>query len=156
MSENSRWFLRLFFCLVLAFGFGWYTARYLVRPSAISNPPPAGEAPEATADSPPSGGGRPVKTIGADSPGMREFLAAVKAGDFEAMRKLGGELFPKGAAVPDARRLFPGYEANNIPPYRVFAFLSDQGREQARRVMLTLDGENRVESFMAEEMPVVK
>ncbi len=95
-------------------------------------------------------------SLDAETKGMNAFLAAVKQGDFPTLQRLGRDLFPKGAAVREPEKLFAGFEANNIPPYRVFAFLSDQGMEKARRVMLTLDGEGRVESFMAEEMPVVK
>ncbi len=139
--------LRPILFILLGGVIGMFASRYYSsKPSSPAKPAPAPASAKTSA---------PV-SVNADSPDMKAFQTAVKTGDFAALRTLGQKLFPKGALVRDPDRLFAGYEANNIAPYRVFAFLSEQSREQARRVMLTLDGEGRVESFMAEEMPVVK
>lgn len=87
--------------------------------------------------------------------GLAAFLAAAEKGDYPEMEKSGPELFAKGVEIPDAPERFKEYEANSYPPYTVYAFYSQGSNEHVRRVLLTLDGSNRVESFLAEEMAVV-
>ncbi|MDR1745645.1 MAG: hypothetical protein LBS30_07830 [Planctomycetota bacterium] len=87
---------------------------------------------------------------------LREFLRAVSGGDFPAMKELGERLFVKGRKIEDAGKAFAGYETNSVPPYTVYALHAENAPDAARRVLLTLDGDGRVESFLAEEMTVVQ
>lgn len=90
-----------------------------------------------------------------DAAAVREFLAAVSAGDFPAMRELGGRVFVKGRRVGD-RAAFAEYGTNSVPPYTVYALHADNAPDAVRRVLLTLDAEGRVESFLAEEMKLAE
>lgn len=82
------------------------------------------------------------------------FLQAVDVGDFAAMRDRGGEIFREGRKMADAKSIFSRFEANSIPPYAVYAFFTRSDPDMTRRIMLTLDGDDAVVSFMAEEMAV--
>lgn len=87
---------------------------------------------------------------------LADFLDAAKRKDYEAMGKKGDEVFRKGVLVPDSGELFKDYAANSYPPYTVYAFYSEGSDDRVRRVLLTLDAEERVESFLAEEMTVIQ
>ena len=102
-------------------------------------------------ESPSTGGADAVRAAE-----LREFLSAVADGDFPAMRELGGRLFVKGRTVEDAGKAFAEYETNSVPPYTVYAFYTDNAPDAARRVLLTLDSGGGVESFLAEEMTIVR
>ncbi len=93
-----------------------------------------------------------VTTITADE--LQEFFQAVEQGDFHAMSSLGKKLFIPGRKIEDAETTLAGYQTNSLPPYTVYAFFIANTRDKTRRVMLALDGEGRIESFLAEEMAV--
>lgn len=97
-----------------------------------------------------------AKPAGVDRNAVARFLEAAKRGDYAEMAKTGDRVFPRGAKVAKSGELFKEYEANSFPPYTVYAFYSEGSDERVRRVLLTLDGEERVESFLAEEMAVVQ
>lgn len=94
------------------------------------------------------------KTLGEAD--LEPFLAAARSRDFKAMSAIGKELFRKGDDIPDRELLFAEYAVDSFPPYQVYAFLTSNTGEYVYRVMLTVTDDNKVESFMAEEMPVVK
>lgn len=87
---------------------------------------------------------------------LEPFFQAVAKGDFSAMAKLGEKVFLSGRTVDAAEKTLAGYETNSFPPYTVYAFYVANTPDKTRRVLLTLDGDNRVESFLAEEMSVIK
>ncbi len=87
---------------------------------------------------------------------VARFLVAVAAGDFDAMRDIGGRTFWKGVVIPDHAERFGGYATNSLPPYTVYAFYVELGETRGRRVMLTVDADGVVDSFMAEEMKIVE
>lgn len=99
------------------------------------------------------------ETAGAESVNaadVREFMQAVSRRDFAAMERLGEKAFVKGRAVENVDDVLAGYETNSFPPYTVYALFTDNTADATRRVLLTLDADNRVESFMAEEMAIIK
>lgn len=106
--------------------------------------PPAQTEPEAP----------PAKVIGEAE--VKEFLAAVEAEDFAAMTRIGSDLFKKGDKIPDRTRLFGDHAVESFPPFQVYAFMTHASNKEIRRVLLTIDENDQVESFMAEEMPVVQ
>lgn len=106
--------------------------------------PPAEVEPEAP----------PAKVIGEAE--VKEFLDAVEAEDFAAMTRIGTGLFKKGDKIPDRARLFGDHAVESFPPFQVYAFMTHASDKEIRRVLLTIDENDLVESFMAEEMPVVR
>ncbi len=96
----------------------------------------------------------PGKTI--DAAGLGDFLKAAETGDYPAMAEIGGKLFVKGDTIPDHKRLLSSYAVDGFPPYQVYKFYSATTDTRIYRVLLTMDDNNTVESFMAEEMPVVR
>lgn len=87
--------------------------------------------------------------------GMTRFLKAAADGDFAVMQSEGRRIFTPGKAIPDSAALLAPYQVNSHPPYLVYAFLTENTEKATRRVLLTMDGQDRVESFLAEEMAVV-
>lgn len=85
---------------------------------------------------------------------MKEFLRAAESGDFAVMRDHGDGIFREGKTIPNAGSLFARFEANSFPPYSVYAFFTSSDPDMTRRVILTLDDQGKVVSFMAEEMVV--
>lgn len=111
----------------------------------------AGQSGAVREEEPPT---RPGRTLGEAE--MKPFLDAARSGDFKAMAAAGGELFIKGDVIPDRESLFAEYAVDSFPPFQVYAFYTAAAGGYVYRVLLTLDENNKVESFMAEEMPVVK
>lgn len=130
--------LALFFLL----GFALAVALGHVLPKAVSVAPM-----ESTPE-------KPSQTV--DAAGLERFLDAARRGDYQTMANDGGEVFWKGVHIPDSKNLFKDYEANSFPPYTVYAFYSQGSNEKVRRVLLTMDEKERVESFLAEEMTVLQ
>ncbi len=95
---------------------------------------------------------RDVTTITPDE--LRDFFQAVEAGDFPAMASLGKKVFVHGRKIADAEKTLAGYQTNSLPPYTVYALYIAGTPEKTSRVMLALDQDDRIESFLAEEMPV--
>lgn len=87
---------------------------------------------------------------------MDGFFDAASRGDFAAMSGIGRTLFTPGRKIPDAERVFAGYETSSYPPHTVYAFFTESAEDKVRRVLLTLDENDRVESFMAEEMSIIQ
>lgn len=87
--------------------------------------------------------------------GMTRFLEAAKSGDFTAMQNEGSRIFTPGKVIPDSTVLLAPYRVNSHPPYQVYAFLTENTDKATRRVLLTMDERDRIESFLAEEMAVV-
>ena len=87
---------------------------------------------------------------------LREFFRAVEAGDYAAARGRGEKLFTKGTGIPGSADIFAAYAVTSYPPNAVYAFLRQIAGDKTRRIMLTLDPEDKVISFMAEEMNIVK
>lgn len=83
------------------------------------------------------------------------FMRAVTTESFAAAARHGEQLFQTGRklAVPEDR-LAP-YLTTSFPPNRVYVLHVENASDAVRRVLLTLDGDNRVVSFLAEEMRVV-
>ena len=107
---------------------------------------------------------RPVKEVVAD-PGagvtlgeaeLAEFFQAAESSDFEAMDRLGRELFKAGATVADRERLLAEYETTSYPPHTVYAFSTEIRDDAIHRVLLTLDDNDKVVSFLSEKMEIVK
>lgn len=97
----------------------------------------------------------------ADGPVLREgelegFFQAVDKSDYPAIKELGEALFVPGVRLADAARLLAPYAVNSFPPYSVYALYTFNNADLTRRVLLTLDDRDRVESFLAEEMAVIK
>ena len=84
------------------------------------------------------------------------FFQAVARKDFPAMAKSGERVFVQGDKIENAGKTLAGYETNSFPPHTVYAFFSENLPDKTRRVLLTLDGDDRVTSFMAEEMSVIQ
>ncbi len=123
---------------VLAFGLAWALFRQEGAPA-----PAAGQTAAA-----------PARTLKPED--LKEFLQAVEAGDYIAVRDRGEKLFVEGTNIPGSAGLFSAYATNSYPPNAVYSFLSEIGGGTTRRVMLTIDQEDKVVSFMAEEMNIVK
>ena len=88
---------------------------------------------------------------------IAEFFGAVVEEDYAAMARIGKELFEPGALIPDHKQLFIEYETASFPPYQVYAFYTKNKDNVVYRVLLTVDEEvNKVESFLAEDMPIVQ
>ncbi len=87
---------------------------------------------------------------------VARFLDAATAGDYDAMRDIGNRTFRKGVVIADHAERFDGYATNSLPPYTVYAFYVELGETRGRRVMLTVDADGVVDSFMAEEMKIVE
>ncbi|MCD7898285.1 MAG: hypothetical protein LUG50_16715 [Planctomycetaceae bacterium] len=87
---------------------------------------------------------------------VARFLEAVKAEDYDAMRDVGGRTFRKGVVVADHAEWFGDYATTSHPPYAVYAFYVELAETRGRRVMLTVDADGVVDSFMAEEMKIVE
>lgn len=137
---NTPWKKYLF--IVIAFALGFAAALVIGRKTSQSGKEDASLV-------------APTQPGLIDPAGLVAFLAAAKKGDYAVMEKSGSALFAKGAQIPNAPEQFKEYEANSFPPYTVYAFYSQGSSERVRRVLLTLDENNRVESFLAEEMTVV-
>ena len=102
----------------------------------------------------------PAQTV-ADGPVLHEselegFFQAVAKGDYPAIKESGEALFLPGVRLADAARLLEPYAVNSFPPYAVYALYTFNNPDLTRRVLLTLDERDRVESFLAEEMAVIK
>jgi hypothetical protein len=117
---------------VAAFGLAWY----------LFAPPPA------PVESAPAVG----RLLGEGE--IESFLSLVRTADFQAIAQAGQELFHPGDRVASNAQ-FAFYEVGSYPPYQVYAFFTTATPEWVRRILLTLDEGGRVESFMAEEMPVI-
>ncbi|MDR1613647.1 MAG: hypothetical protein LBT97_12825 [Planctomycetota bacterium] len=86
---------------------------------------------------------------------LRPFMAAVRAEDYPLMSKLGGELFTAGSKILDRETALSEFAVDSFPPHQVYAFYTALKDGTVYRVLLTLDREDRVASFLAEDMPVV-
>lgn len=104
----------------------------------------------------PESAAQPTAPLPVDQKDLADFLVAAERSDYQAMKQQGDKIFQKGRPVPDAEKIFHDYAANSFPPFTVYAFLSEGDDNRVRRVLLTLDADKRVESFLAEEMAVVK
>lgn len=133
MNEKNKKYLTLALFFLLGVAVAVLAGRFL------STPPPA----------------QPV-AVPSDPAAVARFLEAAERSDYALMAKTGEAAFPKGSVFPDAEKLFKDYASNSFPPYTVYAFYSEGSNERVRRVLLTLDGDKRVESFLAEEMNVVQ
>lgn len=120
----------------LAFGLAWLLFR------ADPAQPPVAEAGAKKAEPP----------LTAEQ--MAPFLRAADGNDIEAMFRLGPELFAKGRTIADRKEALTGYETNSFPPYQVYAFYAGIREDKVYRVLLTTDEDDRVESFLAEAMPI--
>lgn len=87
---------------------------------------------------------------------LHPFLQAVAAEDFAAMDRLGGELFAPGNLIPDSQVRLEEYATTSFAPHLVYAFFTRIETDRTYRVLLTTDEEDRVVSFMAEEMAITK
>ena len=87
---------------------------------------------------------------------LESFFQTVAEGDYSAIKERGEALFHPGARVAEAERLLAPYAVNSFPPYTVYALYTFNNPDLTRRVLLTLDEQDRVESFLAEEMAVIK
>lgn len=134
--------------LALVFALGFAAAVVLVRPSSAEAP----TQPEATATAARETG--PESVLRTED--VRDFFKAVTGRDFAAMAAVGERTFVRGARVENADKLLSGYETNSFPPFTVYALYVENMPEKTRRVLLTLDKEDRVESFLAEEMTIIK
>jgi hypothetical protein len=119
---------------VMAMGAGWW---WFGR-NAAAPAPVAGDGPALRADE------------------LEGFFRTVAEGDYPAIKERGEALFRPGARVADADRLLAPYAVNSFPPYTVYALYTFNNPDLTRRVLLTLDEGDRVESFLAEEMAVIK
>ncbi len=81
-------------------------------------------------------------------------LAAADAGDYAQLAALGQELFTPGTKIPDSAVLFDDYAVASFAPHQVYALLTELGGETSRRVLLTMNEDDSVESFMAEETEI--
>ncbi|MCC8165444.1 MAG: hypothetical protein LIQ31_04695 [Planctomycetes bacterium] len=97
-----------------------------------------------------------VVTVPVRDDDVAQFLGAVEAGDYGAMRDIGGRTFRKGVIITNHAERFGDYATNSLPPYAVYAFYIDLNVASGRRVMLTVDADGVVDSFMAEEMKIVE
>lgn len=85
------------------------------------------------------------------------FLQAVNKNDYTQIRELGSAAFTENTTVPDGKQRFTEFETTSYSPNTtVYSFHSGIDGEKARRILLTLDDNNRVVSFLAEEMAIVK
>ncbi len=87
---------------------------------------------------------------------LNELLAAVESGDYHDIKRLGEAMLTPGTRVADGERMFAPYAVNSLPPYSVYALYTYNDPDRTRRVLLTLGDDGRVESFLAEEMAVIK
>ncbi len=81
-------------------------------------------------------------------------LAAADAAKYEELERLGEELFVPGTKIPDSAALFGDYAVASFAPHHVYALMTQLGGEASRRVLLTMNEDDTVESFMAEETPI--
>lgn len=140
MMKRNHLLLAGMFVLVfvLAFGLAWL----LFRRDPV--PPPSAE-PAAPA----------TRAVSADELGA--FLRAVDDGDFEAMKRLGGEAFARGNLIAEGRDRLADYETSSYSPdHLVYALYHHSDPDRVYRVILTLNEEGRVVSFMAEDMAVAR
>ncbi len=93
-----------------------------------------------------------VRTLSADD--IAPVLAAADAGDFAQLAALGRELFTPGTKIPDSAVLFDEYAVASFAPHQVYALMTQLGGEASRRVLLTMNEDDSVESFMAEETEI--
>ena len=84
------------------------------------------------------------------------FVQAVLRNDFFAMRDIGKNIFRRGADARAIVGLLAGREANSLPPYKVYVLHHGAMDGKISRVLLTLDDDDRVVSFVAEEMSVIQ
>ncbi len=126
---------------ILAFALAWALFRR-------DEPPPPAAAPEAAKAAP------PAPTLKRED--TAAFLQAVRTGDFAAMRDRGEALFVEGARIPDSAGMFADYATSSFPPHVVYSFYSGAADGKVQRVLLTMDGEDKVGSFLAEEMNIVR
>ncbi|MDR0363395.1 MAG: hypothetical protein LBJ46_12050 [Planctomycetota bacterium] len=103
---------------------------------------------------PPAGpGAPPARDIAVAE--LAPFLEAARAGDYPRMAELGSALFTEGSRILGRETALDGYAVDGFPPHRVYAFYAAHKDGAVYRVLLTLDAEDRVASFLAEDMPVV-
>lgn len=125
---------------VAAFALAFAAAWLLLRTETPPVPPPA-----------------PVPETRTLSPAELDgFLQAVADGDFAAMNRLGTQLFTAGTVVPDSAALLGEFETNTYSDVAVYALYSSIGESRTTRVLLTVDKDDKVVSFLAEEMPVIR
>ena len=125
----------------LAFGMAWLL--FTPGPNALpTTPEPATARTE------------PAVIIGADD--VTPFLAAATAEKYSDMERLGARLFVAGAVIPDHATLFEGYAVNSYPSYQVYNFYSRTIEDRIFRVLLTVEDNGTIDSFLAEEMPIVR
>lgn len=143
MREKNRFFyVGLALGFILAFIVFWFAMPYLQK---MAGPQPAGENRTVSA--------QPAANQAREE--MAHFLQAAEAGDFETMRTEGRRIFTPGRAFPDSAAALAPYKVNSYPPYVVYAFMTENAENTTRRVLLTMDDHDKVESFLAEEMAVV-
>lgn len=128
---------------IAAFGCAFILAWWLFR-----SPAAAPVSPEVVAASPP-------RSLGEND--MAEFFGAVLEEDFAAMARIGKELFVPGHFIPSRKEMFVEYETGSFPPHQVYAFYTKTTDNMVYRVLLAVEDEtNKVESFLAEDMPIVR
>jgi hypothetical protein len=84
------------------------------------------------------------------------FLQAVADGDYETMNRVGNQLFAVGNKIPDSRELLDQFQTNTYSDVEVYALFSRIGEKKTTRVLLTVDKNDTVVSFLAEEMPLIR
>lgn len=142
--EKTR-FLTTTIVFVSAFALAFLLAWLIFSPGSGDQPPAA------------IGGGEPTAAAPTlTEADLKPFFEAVANGDFEEMDRLGGQLFQKDAHLPDSKTILAEYETNSFPPHLVYVFYSDTKDDTIYRVLLTMDENNRVASFMAEDMPIAR
>lgn len=139
LNEARKMTLKMFGAgLLAAFILAFVLAWALFSPSRPPEPPP-----------PP-----PARTLSAAD--MKDFLQAVENSDYARMSAIGTEIFAEGNIIPDSKTMFAEYETTSYPPHTVYAFYSMIGEDKTQRVLLTMDEENKVASFLAEEMAITR
>lgn len=132
----------LILLFVAAFGLAFGLAWLLFRADPASAPPAAAQAETEKVDPP----------LTAEQ--IAPFLRAADEKDLDTMFRLGPELFGKGRTIVDRKDALAEYETNSFPPYQVYAFYAGIRENKVYRVLLTTDEDDKVESFLAEAMPI--
>lgn len=133
------WRRYLYPALIFGLGFvaAFFLARYIFMPDR------------------PADDGVPVgRVVKADE--LRGMFQAADQGDFSALERIGAELFVPGNRIPDSKKLLEPYAVPSFPPHQVYAFLTRIGGAKSQRVLLTMDDNDAVVSFMAEETEIVR
>ncbi|MDR2391747.1 MAG: hypothetical protein LBE84_08735 [Planctomycetota bacterium] len=139
-NGGRRLWLALAGIFVLAFAIAFGLAWLLLNPAA-----PAKET------------GQPEDRVHRVTAAEAEaFARAVGRGDFSAMRDIGKSIFRRGADATAAVGPLADHAASSLPPYRVYALHHEAMDGKILRVLLTLDDDDRVVSFVAEETSVIQ